>query len=201
MNASITRAPWLPTDMVAALAAEYLAGPSDERAISAAYWLADVLRSDSNVFEVEDESGAEYILTKSPHRVWAPTFNSEPYADFDEMAAADLAGEDLLVSDLFHDHPVFDRVDNLRFRAWHDAGHLDHGLGFEPGDELALFWLQARQFTGPRAASLVAALFSESVYQLAACMHLGGFPDVQVVRTPGPVARQLLADMGLAVQS
>jgi len=201
MNASITRAPWLPTEMVAALAAEYLAGPSDDRALTAACLLGDHLRSHSGTWEVEDESGALYILSESPHRVWAPTLNSEPYVDFDEMAAADLAGDDLLVSDLFHDHPVFDRVDNLIFRAWHDGGHLDHGLGFEPGDELALFWLQARQFTGPATAELVAALFSESVYQLAACMFLGGFPDVQVVRTPGPVARQLLADMGLQVQS
>lgn len=132
---------------------------------------------------------------------WRPVEDSEPYASLKEMVLFDRyvrrhEGAALLVSDLYHSHPVFTREDNLRFRVWHDTGHIEHGLGFDVDGELRLFSVQARALIDGSPAvpdGVIDALFSESVYQLAACVHLGGFPDVQHVVSPGPIGRQVLA--------
>jgi hypothetical protein len=140
---------------------------------------------------------------------WVPVLDSEPYAGLPELSEAfhqyvnqlrpgHPPSGPIKVSDLYHDHPVFLRVDNLRFRVWHDTGHVFANLGFDRGGELELFVRQAQILkveTNGRA--LVDALFSESVYQLAASVVLGTFPDVQHVRTPGPVGRALLDAWGL----
>jgi hypothetical protein len=124
---------------------------------------------------------------------WRPVLDSEPYDGLADLQSDIVAGRVLLVSDLYHDHPVFLRTDNLRFRVWHDTGHALANLDFSRGDELQLFVRQAQDLKGlPNGRALVDALFSESVYQLAASVVLGTFPDVQHVRTPGPVGRALL---------
>lgn len=91
----------------------------------------------------------------------------------------------LPLSDLYHDHPYFGRVDNLQFRAWHDTAHLTNDLGFTHDEELVLFGRQARELS-PFARN---ALFCESVYQLAASVVLGGYPEHQYCRRIGPVGR------------
>jgi hypothetical protein len=129
---------------------------------------------------------------------WIPVDYSEPYEGLADLQSDIVAGRVLLVSDLYHDHPVFLRTDNLRFRVWHDTGHALANLDFSRGDELQLFVRQAQDLKGlPNGRALVDALFSESVYQLAASVVLGTFPDVQHVRTPGPVGRALLDAWGL----
>jgi hypothetical protein len=131
---------------------------------------------------------------------WVPVDNAEPYETYEALRWAWANGpHPLQVSDCYHDHPVWSREDNLRFRVWHDTGHLTHNLGFSADEELELFILQARGFhlvTGARQPELVDALFSESVYQLAAAKVLGTFPDKQFVRTPGPVGRAVLDAWG-----
>ena len=104
----------------------------------------------------------------------------QAYAD-----RVDIFHKDIPLSDLHHDHPYFTRVDNLVFRAWHDTGHLEHNLSFTANDELRLFGKQANGLT-PAA---VDALFCESVYQLAACLVLDGYPEQQYCRALGPVGR------------
>jgi hypothetical protein len=133
---------------------------------------------------------------------WSPVDNSEPYEGLEDLTAAhqiaDATGRPVHVSDCYHDHPVFTREDNLRFRVWHDTGHILSHLGFDRGSELELFVTQASFLKHePNGRALVDALFSESVYQLAASVVLGTFPDVQHVRTPGPVGRALLDAWGL----
>jgi len=135
---------------------------------------------------------------------WVATINPEPYADLEAMSVDYLEADrhhnsEVLVSSCYCDHPVWTEEQNLKFRVWHDTGHVLSGLGFDPDGELRLFAKQARAFQGnrdlERAEELVAALFSESVYQLAACIALGGFPDRQFVRGPGPVGRAVLATL------
>jgi hypothetical protein len=125
---------------------------------------------------------------------WRPVDDDTPYRDFAAMRAAWDRGRWLEVSDLWHDHPVFTREDNLRFRVWHDTAHLVEDLGFSDENEVELFVRQAR---GIGDRQVIDALFCESVYQLAYCRVNGGYPDRQVVRTPGPVARALLDGLGL----
>lgn len=101
------------------------------------------------------------------------------------------AGAHVPLSDLHHDHPVFSRNDNLAFRAWHDTAHLRHGLSFSALDELCLFGRQAVEVLDgddvARRRRAVDALFCESVYQLAAAVTLGTYPDRQYCRPVGPV--------------
>lgn len=158
---------------------------------------------------------ASYIakLVEGPRRIlhsattlqyivlWQAIDDPEPYRDLEHMSNhwdEVLAGKgSLYVSDCHHNHPVFSREDNLRFRVWHDTGHLKRQRDFTPDGEVQLFIDQANDLAGlPNGKALVEALFSESVYQLAACIHLDGFPDVQHVRTPGPVGRALLDGWG-----
>lgn len=135
---------------------------------------------------------------------WVATVDPEPYdglaamSDDYNRAARDRKHE-VLVSSQYCDHPVWSEETNVRFRVWHDTGHVLSGNGFDVDGELRLFAAQARTMleTGPNGQYvstkyLVDALFSESVYQLAACVHLDGFPDQQYVRTPGPVGRLVL---------
>jgi hypothetical protein len=183
-----------------ALSHEYLDGhPRDDqhRAIDNADRLADfVSRQTEVVTDVGGDAITAIYAAYSGVR-WVPVDNSEPYADFDALRTARRLGSPLEVSDLYHDHPVFSREENLRFRVWHDTAHLDCNLGFSADEELDLFRLQAQRFPAGRT-ELVDALFSESVYQLAAAKVLGTFPDKQFVRTPGPVGRAVLDGWGFA---
>jgi hypothetical protein len=176
--------------------------------------LDDQADAESNAHEL-----AEYLYTQVSYNrtdgrleylgnIWLPVDNPEPYNGLEELSEAiyqhgtrRLNGQTWLpieVSDCYHDHPVFARVDNLRFRIWHDTGHYLKALGFDRLGELQLFIQQAHGFDfHPQRKHLVEALFSESVYQLAASVVLGTFPDVQHVRTPGPVGRALLDAWGL----
>ncbi len=132
--------------------------------------------------------------------LWTPVQNSEPYDGLASLSEAiyqdgeSVYATPVQVSDLYHDHPVFTRDDNLRFRVWHDTGHYLRQQGFDRAGELELFTIQAQQLA---KRPLIDALFSESVYQLAASITLGTFPDKQYVRTPGPVGRALLDAWGL----
>lgn len=125
-------------------------------------------------------------------RTWTPVPDDAPYLDLEHLTNAwNEAGETplrLQVSDLHHDHPVFNRVDNLQFRVWHDTAHVVEQLGFDIDSEVRLFGIQAKDLDR-RAAD---GLFCESIYQLAAYVALGDYPDEQFVRTPGPVGRRVL---------
>lgn len=126
---------------------------------------------------------------------WKPrTDCDDVIKSFEDLEAARVAylvgwADHLPVSDLHHDHPIFDREDNLRFRAWHDTAHLDHGLGFSANDELRLFGKQAAGLLRAYREEAVDALFCESVYQLAACIVLDGYPEQQRCVALGPVGR------------
>lgn len=132
--------------------------------------------------------------------VWFPVPDDEPYSSFEDMDARYLtANEHMFVSDEHcDDHPVFSHSDNVMFRAWHDAGHLAHQLGFSANDEVELFRRSATQADRDgrimtRAAAR--ALFSESVYQLAAAHVLGDFPATQTVAALGPVGRRIFDEL------
>ena len=129
--------------------------------------------------------------------IWYPVPDADPYRDFADMEARYRKGGDrhMMVSGEFcDDHPVFLPRNNVMFRAWHDAGHLAHGLGFSANEEVELFRRSATQ--ADRDGVVMApgarrALFSESVYQLAAAHVLGDFPATQTVAALGPVGQRL----------
>jgi hypothetical protein len=108
------------------------------------------------------------------------------FADLKLWAASDTQ---IPLSDLHHDHPIFTREDNLRFRAWHDTAHLEHGLAFDATSELKLYGLQGARLVAAGLFDARDALFCESVYQLAAAVHLGTYPERQYCRKLGPVGR------------
>lgn len=163
---------------------------------------AEELRAERNacglasyVDEAVRETSTGYLY----HDVlWAETVNPEPYDGLQSLTAALVAvvnGElpSVLVSNQYCNHPVWTQGQNVKFRVWHDTHHVTGQYGFDPDGELRLFAAQARRLlVHPFGEELVDALFSESVYQLAACIALDGFPDEQFVRTPGPVGRQVL---------
>jgi hypothetical protein len=117
---------------------------------------------------------------------WTPVAG-QPYDGLEDLSLAVVSGSANVSTD-YCDHPVWDLDTNLRFRIWHDTAHVEHRLGFGADDELRLFGVQAHEVAGAGQA-VVDALFCESVYQLAAFVHLGSYPDVQYVRTLGPVGR------------
>ena len=132
--------------------------------------------------------------------VWYPVPDAEPYSSFADMDARYLqANRHMFVSDEYcDDHPVFSHDENVLFRAWHDAGHLAHGLGFSANEEVELFRRSATQ--ADRDGVVMApgarrALFSESVYQLAAAHVLGDFPSTQTVAPLGPVGQRLFDEL------
>lgn len=142
-----------------------------------------------------------YVVTFIPDGTGdARRVDWEPRTDADEIIGWDFdnlklwadgfpSGESDLpipLSDLHHDHPYFSRTDNLVFRAWHDTAHLEHNLGFDHDSELKLYGLQAKSISSTWARN---ALFCESVYQLAASVVIGGYPDHQYCRRIGPVGR------------
>lgn len=197
MSITLSDATWT------ALCDEYLHGEheqTDEQAEVNAHRLAQYL--DSQVVHLSGDA-FKYLDV-----AWRPVDNPEPYDGLGELSEAFTqfyrCGANVLVSDCYHDHPVFSRVTNLQFRIWHDTGHYLRQKGFDRSGELELFVIQAQTFGstwhrdhGSDKRSLVDALFSESVYQLAASVVLGTFPDQQYVRTPGPVGRALLDAWGL----
>ena len=177
-----------------ALAGEYLAALENQLPTWAAACNARLLAE-----HVDRE-----VLTVRPHWFryrgvnWVESYDPEPYADLDAMEDAWLAARadqhrEVLVSGEYCDsHPVFTHEQNVKFRVWHDTSHVAQLAGFDPDGELRVFVAQAQNLhrtTRSFAPPLVEALFCESVYQLAACLHLGGFPDRQTVRTYGPVGR------------
>ena len=132
--------------------------------------------------------------------VWYPVPDDSPYKDFADMDARYLqANRHMFVSDEFcDDHPVFSHSDNILFRAWHDAGHIAHQLSFSANDEVELFVKSATQADRDGVVMVPGArraLFSESVYQLAAAHVLGQFPDRQTVAPLGPVGQRLFDEL------
>ena len=123
---------------------------------------------------------------------WSPVADANPYDSFASMVSAHgVSPSGMLVSSLFADsHPTSPGSMTLAFRAWHDDEHLAHGLGFSPNDEVALFAIQAQRLSSIRAGA-ARALFSESVYQLAAQVTLGDYPATQTVAELGPVGREV----------
>lgn len=125
---------------------------------------------------------------------WCESRDPEPYADLDELARA-WAVTTVFVSNQYCDHPVWSVRQNVKFRIWHDTHHVVTRNGFDPDGELRVFAHAAKELDGEcwdDTGALIDALFCESVYQLAACLHLGGFPDRQAVRTPGRAGRRVL---------
>jgi len=185
-----------------ALAAEYnkaLRGAADGylgiESVTNAEALADYVGERTRTIT---EDGVTLVWCLGRASVWEAVEDDTPYVDFEAMVTAYdesiVTPLKLQVSDLWHDHPVFSRDDNLRFRVWHDTAHIDHGLSFTADDEVELFRAQA---AGIGSQAVRDALFCESVYQLAAAHVAGKYPDRQVVRTPGPVGRALLDAWGL----
>lgn len=161
----------------AALADEYLNGPEvDQEGWVNATLLALYINSEVRTHPL----GLSYEDV-----LWIPTGDPEPYPDMPAMRRDWVADGIVFVSNQHCDHPVWSVATNVAFRVWHDTGHIKEGLGFSVDDELRLFGRQARHLP-PQEAD---ALFSESVYQLAACVALGGFPDVQHARSLGPTGR------------
>jgi hypothetical protein len=173
-----------------ALASEYLFGHVyDDSHLAGvnAQWLRDHVWDHVN--ELSNHSGTYRHLRVN----WVPVQDDTPYVDVEHLnncwrEARELGRGALSVSDLHHDHPVFGREDNLRFRIWRDTAHVIHGLDFDVDSEVRLFGIQARDLD----SRTVQALFCESIYQLAAFVALGEYPDAQRVRTPGPVGRRVL---------
>jgi hypothetical protein len=117
---------------------------------------------------------------------WTPVAG-QPYDGLEDLSLAVVSGSANVSTD-YCAHPVWDLDTNLRFRIWHDTAHVEHRLGFGTDDELRLFGVQAHEVSAAEVfGAEVDALFCESVYQLAAFVHLGSYPDVQYVRTLGPV--------------
>ena len=181
-----------------ALAAEY------NEALSPDLVVGDRIAEQNARLLAEHVAGRVEVSTLPDGRMsvsgWVPVEDPEPYESFEDMRADFMVAIShpstlrMVVSDMYHDHPVFSREDNLRFRVWHDTAHLVENLGFTPNEEVELFQRQALGIESPRVR---AALFCESVYQLAASVVLGEFPDRQAVRTPGPVGRAVLDAWGL----
>lgn len=191
----------LSNDTWSRLSTEYLTG---------GHW-DNQSRATANAYDLSQYVCQQVLYARSPNGVeslhyldikWVPVNNPEPYDGLESLEEAIYqqgcdTRKPVQVSDCYHDHPVFTRIGNLCFRVWHDTGHYLRRKGFDPTGELELFVQQAQTFGSANNRALVDALFSESVYQLAACVSLGGFPDEQHVRTPGPVARALLDAWGL----
>lgn len=178
-----------------ALAAEYLVG-DHECDLSAAQAVQDSRLLAKLIDGKVEQSGGAFTYQG---RRWVPVDDAEPYPGLSELEVAVALAEELRVSALFCDHPVWTPAQNIAFRVWHDTGHVVEGLGFDVDGELELFARQARRLidrhgvtVGTQAAS---ALFCESVYQLAACVVLGSVPDVQHVRSLGPVGVRVFAQL------
>lgn len=65
---------------------------------------------------------------------------------------------------------------NLAFRAWHDATHLGHGLGFTPNDEKDVARLQCASAGIPRDKAL---LWADIAGQVEYFERFGDFPNDQ----------------------
>jgi hypothetical protein len=188
-----------------ALAAEYLVwngvGYLDNQARRDAYKLLDHVKGYAFPYGTPSIGAVECPgnVGVAP-TVWYPVPDADPYKDFADMDARYMqANRHMFVSDEYcDDHPVFSHSDNVLFRAWHDAGHLAYGLGFSANDEVELFTLSASK--ADRSGYVMAegarrALFSESIYQLAAAHVLGGFPDRQTVAPLGPVGTRVYLEL------
>jgi hypothetical protein len=182
----------------AALGDEYvrvLAQPADPVAVANAQLLGYHV---DQVVEYRGEADGGAGSYRHAGAWWAESTDAEPYADLDEMARS-WAVTTTWVSNQHCDHPVWSVRQNVKFRIWHDTHHITTGHGFDPDGELRVFVRQAEELLGdphgygPAGVDAqVDALFCESVYQLAACITLDGFPDTQTVRTPGRVGRKVL---------
>lgn len=195
MTITYTVGPVLSTETWANLADEYLGAGTDEPTSTAGRNAADLAAYVAR--EVNVDLDGRLSVGNGP-LFWVPVEDDTPYLAFAEMRLAWRTGAVLQVSDLHHDHPVFSRLDNLRFRVWHDTEHLVTNVGFEPDDEVVVFIHSARRILDEtNNQRLVDALFCESIYQLSAFVATGSYPDQQYVRTPGPAARALLDSWGL----
>jgi hypothetical protein len=184
------------------LAAEYLVG-AHEGPLQAAQAVQDA-RTLAQVVDSKVDRPADGVFEYRGRR-WVAVEDAEPYPGLSELEVAVALAEELRVSSLFCDHPVWSPAQNVAFRVWHDTGHVEEGCGFDVDGELELFARQARRLIdrhGVRVGGEAAtALFCESVYQLAACVVLGTFPDVQHVRSLGPVGVRVFAELLLGGES
>lgn len=184
------------------LAAEYLIG-AHESPVSASRAVSDSVlfgRFLDGVVETWATyprfDGAPAEAYRYDGKTWVPVANPEPYAGLPELTEA--YGRELkpvAVSSEYCDHPVWSQSTNVRFRVWHDTEHVRWQLGFDVDGELQLFAVQACQLARAGRLAELDSLFCESVYQLAACVVLGGFPDTQHVRSLGPVGRRVLGQL------
>jgi hypothetical protein len=170
------------------LAVEYLHGDQTPWAEQAARYLGQHVQNEVRKRWNQDHL-PDTVLYDHRGISWTP-FDGQPYNGLDDLTEAFGYGR-ALVSTEYCDHPVWDLDTNLRFRIWHDTAHVVHQLGFGVDDELYLFGRQARELgadtNGPTNEE--SALFCESVYQLAAYVTLGSYPDEQRVVELGPIGR------------
>lgn len=164
-------------------------------------------------FEYETSTGVQPYLSNDAHARWAwhkladyahseanrlrrlwgltvtTTTESDPYADAAEQARAISRGH-LRISSANCDHPLWTPAQNVWFRTWHDMSHFLDGTDFSPEGELETFQRSAaRMLADGQTRHTAAALFSESVYQLAYSVAHGSFLDPQrcVLPTRHPI--------------
>lgn len=152
-----------------------------------------------------DAIGAEYAsadaatVTEQDRRLWArfarynaseanilrrtltiiETDNPEPYASSIEQSA-DIGRGVFYVSRAFCTHPVWTVSQNVDFRIAHDIlGHHAIGGGFDRAGEIAVY----RYSLGVVPAEFHAALFTESIGQLAYAVASGDFGPQKVFRS------------------
>lgn len=180
------------------LAAEYLHQPQTAVARAQASLLGNHVHD-----QVRIRWGRDYLPDSEVydhHGVTWSKYDGQPYEGLAGLSTAIGYGR-AFVSTEHCDHPVWTQDTNLRFRIWHDSAHVEHGLGFGVDDELRLFGVQATELHPARwRVGEEQALFCESVYQLAAYVSLGRYPDVQRVVEVGPVGRIVL-DLLVHLQS
>jgi hypothetical protein len=134
-----------------------------------------------------DGAGRDFYVHHNVRWIARP---GQPYDGLADLENA-VTNRDAVVSTDHCDHPVWTLDTNLRFRIWHDTAHVEHQLGFSVDEELVLFARQHHELAIAHEPWACEALFCESVYQLAAFVSLGRYPDVQRAVELGPVGRRV----------
>ena len=115
------------------------------------------------------------VLSQASRINWQPSDNApETYEDLGRAFAT--LGY-IPVSTLACETSIYgDAKVNLAFRAWHDATHLEHGLGFTPGDEIGVARIQCASAGIARDKAL---LWADIAGQVRYFEAFGEFPNDQ----------------------
>lgn len=96
---------------------------------------------------------------------------SEPYPNVEAMRL-DLCHGRMMVSDLHHEHPIFTRHTNIRFRVLHDLIHCRLNAPFTEQGEFEVYKAHVE---GLDNALLCSALYTEVMIQASYRIHFGEF--------------------------